>query len=247
MIIENGAYYVYVHINRINGKMYVGMSRRINPNERWKNGRGYNYNWHFYGAIKKYGWDNFDHEIVASHLTEAEASKMEQLLISALNTTDRKYGYNFAEGGYNNRALRGELNPLYGKVPTKAIEASAKKRTGTHLTEEHKQKISNGNKGKHNNPNSLKNLSDHYHDKRPYMVGSKNCRAHSVMCVETGVVYETMTAAAQAIGRSVSAVYQAMKQNIRAGGYHFTHVLNSNDQSQDVGSSESKWRDAESA
>lgn len=69
MIIYNGNYCVYLHTNIINGKKYVGITCQ-EPNKRWKNRTGYNPRGKgkskFYNAILKYGWNNFEHEIVAS-------------------------------------------------------------------------------------------------------------------------------------------------------------------------------------
>ena len=48
----------------------------------------------FWNAIQKYGWDNFQHEIIASGLTSEEAGHMEQLLIKELNLANKDYGYN---------------------------------------------------------------------------------------------------------------------------------------------------------
>ena len=83
MIIVNGSYSVYVHTNKINGKMYVGITGR-DVQERWKNGFCYIDSPKFYNAIKKYGWENFDHEIFAARLTESEAMRVENLLIKSL-------------------------------------------------------------------------------------------------------------------------------------------------------------------
>lgn len=58
---------VYMHINRANGKRYVGITAQ-NPINRWQNGLGYRRNKHFWDAILKYGWDNFDHLILYSGL-----------------------------------------------------------------------------------------------------------------------------------------------------------------------------------
>lgn len=99
-------YCVYVHTNKINGKKYVGQTCQ-EPNRRWMNGNGYlqktengNYRQPYFAkAIIKYGWDNFEHEIVASHLTKEEANNFEMLLIEKMQTTDKNKGYNICSGG----------------------------------------------------------------------------------------------------------------------------------------------------
>ena len=89
---------VYIHTNLINGKKYVGITS--NPvKKRWRNGYGYSENLPIGRAIRKYGWENFDHEIIADNLDEDDAKKMEQELIKSYNTTDDKYGYNVTVGG----------------------------------------------------------------------------------------------------------------------------------------------------
>jgi hypothetical protein len=100
MEIYNGTYCVYIHTNKINGKMYVGRTiNGDNPNKRWSNGYGYATQKYFYRAIKKYGWNGFLHEIVASNLTEQEANNFERLLIEKLKTYDKDFGYNLTLGG----------------------------------------------------------------------------------------------------------------------------------------------------
>lgn len=64
MEIYNGTYCVYAHINKVNGKIYIGQTCR-KPEYRWNDGKGYKECTYFYNAIEKYGWDNFDHEILA--------------------------------------------------------------------------------------------------------------------------------------------------------------------------------------
>lgn len=104
-------YCVYVHTNKINGKMYVGMTKR-NVKERWgSDGSGYKSQVAFWRAIQKYGWDNFEHEVVASGLTESEARSFERKLINQLNTyVNGGNGYNLVPGGkydgkYTNRKI----------------------------------------------------------------------------------------------------------------------------------------------
>lgn len=91
-------YSVYIHTTP-NKKYYVGITSLL-PKHRWcKTGKGYKRHPYFYNAIKKYGWNNIDHEIIASNLTHDEACSFEKLLITKLNSNDRLYGYNISEGG----------------------------------------------------------------------------------------------------------------------------------------------------
>ena len=96
---EDKRWCVYMHTNKINNKVYVGQTC-VKPSYRWRNGEGYsNGSWYFYNAIKKYGWDNFEHIIFAENLTKEEADHMEMLLIALYDTTNREKGYNLTKGG----------------------------------------------------------------------------------------------------------------------------------------------------
>ena len=100
MEIYNDTYCVYVHINKFTGKKYVGQTiNGENPQKRCRSGSGYCYQKLFYRAIQKYGWDGFNHEIVASNLTKDEANNFEILLIDKLKTYDKNFGYNCTLGG----------------------------------------------------------------------------------------------------------------------------------------------------
>lgn len=88
---------VYVHINKINNKYYVGITSKT-PEKRWQNGYGYK-GQVFYKAIEKYGWDNFEHEVIASNLTKEEAENFEKILIQKLDSFVGHNGYNVSVGG----------------------------------------------------------------------------------------------------------------------------------------------------
>ena len=62
---------VYIHISPSN-KYYVGITSKT-PEERWRNGFGYYTQSYFYNAIQKYGWDNFQHEIISENLSNCLA------------------------------------------------------------------------------------------------------------------------------------------------------------------------------
>lgn len=94
-------YSVYIHINNINGKVYIGITCQ-NPLKRWLNGKGYVDNKHFYRSIKKYGWDNFEHKVIKNNLTKDEAENMEMELIKEFQSFNPEYGYNVSLGGSHN-------------------------------------------------------------------------------------------------------------------------------------------------
>jgi group I intron endonuclease len=56
----------------------------------------------FYKAIKKYGWENFEHEILSDGLTLDEANHLEAFYIRSENTLS-PFGYNLMTGGGNSR------------------------------------------------------------------------------------------------------------------------------------------------
>ena len=133
-------------LTKINGKKYVGQTCK-KPEVRFgKNGARYIGCRIFYNAILKYGWDNFYHEVLFTNLTVEQANLIEQAVISAYNTTDRRFGYNLQSGGKNHNLAdetkqilsqmnkgknAGSQNPFYGKNPlrrNKAYIASAGKR-----------------------------------------------------------------------------------------------------------------------
>lgn len=119
---------VYMHQNKINEKKYIGITKQTLSQRSKANGLGYKNCCYFYNAIKKYGWNNFDHIIVYVDLTEEEACLKERELIQQYNTMNEKYGYNLTSGGekgvhFSQSTLEkkrinmtGSKNPNYGKV-----------------------------------------------------------------------------------------------------------------------------------
>ena len=127
---SNGYWKVYVHINKINGKRYVGITSQ-KPEYRWNNGRAYKRNPHFNSAILKYGWDNFEHTVLYDFLSEEEAKRIEIELIAKWNTQDNRYGYNIAAGGESSSGY------ILSEEVRKRISEAHK---GHYVSEETKQK-----------------------------------------------------------------------------------------------------------
>jgi predicted GIY-YIG superfamily endonuclease len=85
---------VYIHIFP-NGKKYDGISQQ--PEKRWNKGHGYDNQPKMARAVKKYGWNNIKHKIVAIGLKKSEAEAVERALIQALDSIEN--GYNVSIGG----------------------------------------------------------------------------------------------------------------------------------------------------
>ena len=142
---------IYRHINKLNGKCYVGLTRETkNPNLRWgRYGGGYNQKGQkkFWAAIKKYGWENFEHEILEKDISTPElANEREQYWIAYFDSF--RNGYNATTGGCG--ATGHVLSPEKKKEMGKA-NIGTKHHTQKH-SEESKRKMSEWQKGKHHSP-----------------------------------------------------------------------------------------------
>lgn len=86
---------VYEHVNLFNNKRYIGITSQI-PEVRWQRGSGYRENTIFFRAIKKYGWDNFEHNILYESLSNREALEIESTLIKKYKSLG--VSYNISDG-----------------------------------------------------------------------------------------------------------------------------------------------------
>ena len=86
-------YYIYMTTNLINGKKYIGQHKG-RPNDSYL-GSGTTIT----KAIKKYGKENFQKEILCFCATREEADQKEKEFISLYDAVNNKNFYNNAEGG----------------------------------------------------------------------------------------------------------------------------------------------------
>lgn len=100
----NRKWKVYKIQNLINNKIYIGVTSQ-DPEKRWARGMAYKGNRHFTNAIKKYGWDNFSHEILHENLSREEAGILEEYYIKKLNLLNPSIGYNKDPGGFQNKEM----------------------------------------------------------------------------------------------------------------------------------------------
>ena len=116
-------YCVYKITNKLNGKIYIGMSKNLKA--RWSaNGIHYKQSKRFYNAIQKYGWNNFNKEILVENLSFEEACSLEVEIISKYNSRDKKIGYNIAEGGNGGIIYLTHPKGMLGKKQTEYQKTS---------------------------------------------------------------------------------------------------------------------------
>lgn len=245
---EERNYKLYVHISPSN-KRYYGITS-TSVKRRWDCGRGYKGCTHFRNAINKYGWENFEHLVLFDNLTKDEACLLEQCYIALYDTTNPKYGYNSTYGGEKgvihteetkkkiSQNISGKNHPNYGKhlcvktrekigkshkgykhtkeakrkmsearkgtkQPQETIEKRIESRKGYKHSQETREKISEANKGKHYNDNNRK-----------------------VICIETGVIYNSLKEAELIIsGKYTDCIGACCRgTNYTAHGYHWCYL-----------------------
>lgn len=183
---EERKWCVYMHINKVNGKIYVGITCQ-NPKERWRNGKGYGHNLYFTRSIEKYGWDNFEHIILCKGKSENEAKNIEKYLIKNWNTKQPN-GYNLTAGGDGSLGYhqseetrkkmsemrKGENHPFYGKHHSEETKKKIRESTsgenhhlyGKHRSQEAKESIRKALTGSHLSEERKKKISEAHKGKQ---------------------------------------------------------------------------------
>ena len=192
---------IYKHTNPINNKSYIGQTSRDDPSIRWQNGLGYQDSRKFWQAILKYGWDIFTHEIIENDIPTLEkADEREVYWINYYDSVNN--GYNISLGG--GRHLRG---PEYGK------------------------RISEGQKKNwDNNPErhekARQKLLEQWQDEnyRNKFLGSNNGNAKQIICLDNGMIFDTLKDAAEWAKTSRQNITGVLRKRQKtAAGYHWDY------------------------
>lgn len=151
--------YLYYHLSP-SGKYYIGQTFRKSVELRWRDGlSSYQHNKYLIAAIKKYGWENFKHEVIfklESDDKEYIQDRLNQLEIEYIEKFNSLVpnGYNIHTGGRNlcermhspecrakiSKALKGrDRGPEFGKKISEALKGNQNAK-GHVLTEESKEK-----------------------------------------------------------------------------------------------------------
>ena len=206
---------IYMHKNKINGKMYIGKTNDIARRFKAK-GKMYKTSPYFYSAIEKYGWDNFDHIVLKDGLTAEEAVIEEKYYIKLYNSQDREKGYNILEGGnglgdyYQNPTNRQKQSQRLKKIWKEHPETMHN--IGDWIKEHPEQRIAHSQFMKKN-----------YNESHLKQVNEK--RKRRVKCVETGEIFESLMEACRAKNISCGNLSRVLSgKGKTAGGFHWEAV-----------------------
>lgn len=217
------SYTIYCHINKINGKRYIGQTSK-DVKKRWRNGKGYTTSPYFNKAINEYGWQNFDHAILEEDLSEEEVDDRERYWISYYHTWIKDpecNGYNLDSGGNNNKHHSDETkekmrqSALGRKMSDEAKAKMSEIRKKENLSEGTRKKMSESAKNRIWDEDVIKRRTE----------SIIKTSGHKVVCIETGEIYPTTASAARAINYSspshIGSVCKGKRKT--AGGYHWKY------------------------
>ena len=201
-------YFIYMHINKINNKKYVGITYQNPPEKRWKNGKAYlkTSNPYFYNSIQKYGWESFEHIILEEgYFTVKEVSEKEDYYINFFDTRNKEKGYNMAPGGYNGLSHNATLaakkwmkeHPEFGKARAADMHK---------WQEEHKEEM--------------------YAMRKVNMAKATESIKRKVVCLETREIFESATEASRFFDKTSQSKITMCCQGQRksAGGFHWLYL-----------------------
>ena len=207
-------YTVYEHVSK-DGKRYIGItSQKVTV--RWRHGNGYAKNIHFYRSIQKYGWESFEHNILAENINEEQAKTLEKELIKKYKTTDPKYGYNVTRGGDTRQPC-----------PDYVRELISQKNKGKPKSEETKLKISKAKKGVKRGPMSKEQkekISKSLIGNKRALGKHNNTKAVAMCDMSCNIlkIYKSAVEAGQDNGFCNSGIGAACKENSRNNGLENT-------------------------
>lgn len=232
-VMNDKMYCIYYHRNKSNGKYYFGQTCK-EPKHRWCSGNGYKNQSYFWNAIQKYGWDNFDHVILAQHLTKEQADYWQDFLIVQFRTNDPDHGYNIKRGGSCGSYV----------MPQSTKTTISRSKAGHAVSQQTRNKISNTLSGTKLSAQTKRKISEamiaynkshkRLHTKRSEDAKKKtsaSCcawwskNAKKIICIETCEVFNTQTQAASKMGISYTGLNNHLRGlSLSAGGYTFKYI-----------------------
>lgn len=206
-------------------KVYIGITSQKPISYRWKNGKGYSENTKIGQAINKYGWDNFQHEVIEENIISLEEAKLkEQYWINFYDSY--RNGYNSTIGGDTVSLSRSTNLPIYqiddnfeivNKFETIAEAGRCLHTRPSNIAEAAKQ-----------NGNQIKAKGFYWCLEKDYSESwqpKENNQSKKVICIETKVIYPNEIAAAKAVNKTQEAIAACCNRTITTcAGFHWAFL-----------------------
>ena len=206
-------YKIYKHtllVGEHAGWSYIGQTSLDNPNIRWQNGYGYKKCTVFWRAIKKYGWENFSHEIIEDNIkTLEDANERETYWIKYYHTwidDSQCKGYNSTLGGNN-------------LMSEDVKEKISKSLMGHSVTDEMKKLYSDNLKA---GIGCYKYWQGKKRSRETTEKILKTLKVRKVRCIETGEIYQSALYATRVVHGDVNRCVKGERKT--AAGYHWEYV-----------------------
>lgn len=198
---------IYKITNTITGKIYIGQTT-MSLKRRWAVHKAAKRTSPLTSSLKKHGAGSFTIEEINRATSLEELAKLEVFYIKSLNSL-YPAGYNLSSGGPSNKGCRAWNKGLKGlKAPKSAFKKGHKPWNAgqPQLSEETRRKQSLAKLGKHISPSTEfkpgqpSAFKGRKHSEESLAKISANGNRRSVLCVETGQIYSSITDGATQTG-----------------------------------------------
>lgn len=221
---------VYKITNKINGKIYIGQTEKVDITNYYGSGVV------IMKALKKYGKKNFERIILEVCQTKDQLNKAEIYWIEYYNSTDRNLGYNISTGGdggnlgdlVNERLSKKAKNQVVVKdncgnkfrvdrndprfISGELVgiaKGNIAHNRGVPMSEEQKQKLRKPKTEEH---------------KQKCRDAQKLRSRKKIICLNNGVVYDSMAIAAEVLNLTIPNIIAVLKGRAKATkGYAFKY------------------------
>ena len=228
---------IYMFKNKINGKKYVGQTRRtfaVRTQQHLSRRDTY-----FDRTLAKHGLDNFSYEIIDRGDTLEELNEKERYWIAECDCLWPK-GYNLTMGGegvtgykHNEERRRkiseaikgkmsGEDNGFYGQKHTAESRAKMSDYQSARWTDEARKERSDNYKGKFDGENNTFYGKKHKQSSKDRMSKAKDSIKVKVRNIDTGEVFESLALASRTHNVQVAHIKRVCRgQRKTCGGYRW--------------------------
>lgn len=236
----NKQYFIYLTINQINKKKYVGKHYGFTNDSYLGSGVL------LQKAIKKFGKENFSRKILEICKSEKEMNTKEKEWIKKLNAVNNNEYYNISEGdeigsGWKYAHQWNKAHPEQAKKRQQEAIARLRKWEKTHPEEREKntQKLIQGSKEwRKNNPEQVKKImkkvnlakeewqkahpEEHQKQVNEWRQAGSIANSQKILCITTGKIFNSQSEAARFYGIIQGNISKALKGERKSAGKHPT-------------------------